>query len=171
MVEPIQEAKLTGFPACGSRSEPRIDGYQGAFEENHHRVYSLAFYMSDNELTAEELAVNTFCRAFGFSRNPDADSVDRALVSELRELMPLGTLSLQSVPCSPSGLRRRAKRVELERAVVQLPPTERLIFLLHDVERYEHVRIGRLLGLSERECVYGLHQARLRVRQLLASAS
>ena len=168
MAEPIQAAKVTGLTACGSRSKSRIDEYPGAFEENRHRVYSLAFYMTDNELAAEELAVNTFCRAFAFSHNPDVESVDRALITELRELMPLGTLSLRSVPFSPDGFARRAKRVEMERAVVQLPPTERLIFLLHDVERYEYVRIAGLLGLSERECAHGLHQARLRVRQLLA---
>jgi RNA polymerase sigma-70 factor (ECF subfamily) len=52
--------------------------------------------------------------------------------------------------------------------VVQLPPTERLVFLLHDVEGYEHARIARMLGLSENESRYGLHQARLRLRQLLA---
>jgi DNA-directed RNA polymerase specialized sigma24 family protein len=67
------------------------------------------------------------------------------------------------------GLRRNTKRVELELAVVQLPPTERMIFLLHDVERYDHSRISRILGLSEQESAYGLHQARLRLRELLTS--
>jgi DNA-directed RNA polymerase specialized sigma24 family protein len=57
----------------------------------------------------------------------------------------------------------------LERAVVQLPATERLVFLLHDVERYEHARISRLLGLNEQESALALHQARLRLRELLAA--
>jgi RNA polymerase sigma-70 factor, ECF subfamily len=52
---------------------------------------------------------------------------------------------------------------------VQLPVTERLIFLLHDVESYEHSRIAKLIGISESESVYGLHQARLRMRELLAA--
>ena len=69
------------------------------------------------------------------------------------------------------GMPRNIKRVELECAVVELPPTERMIFLLHDVECCEHARIGRLLGLSEQESLVGLHQARLRLRELLASAA
>ena len=170
MAARTEEAKLTGFPARVARREEHVQAYQEAFEESRHRVYSLAFWMTDNELIAEELAVNTFCRAFALSPDPDAESVDRALVSELRELMPLGSLSLQCAPCSEVvGLRRNTKRVELERAVVQVPATERMVFLLHDVERYDHARISRLLGLSEQESACGLHQARLRLRELLAS--
>jgi RNA polymerase sigma-70 factor (ECF subfamily) len=166
----IQEAKLTGFPGCVFRPAARVEAYQEAFEENRHRVYSFAFWMTDNELVAEELMLNTFCRAFALSSHPDAESVDRALVAELRELMPLGALTLQCAPCSEVvGLHRNTKRVDLERAVVQLPATERLVFLFHDVERYDHARISRTVGLSERESAYGLHQARLRLRELLAA--
>ena len=170
MASSIGEAKLT-FPACISRAEARVQAYQEAFTENRHHVYSLAFLMTDNELVAEELMINAFCRAFALSPDPDRESVDRALVTELRELMPLGSLTLECAPCEEVvGLRRNTKRVELERAVVQLPAMERMVFLLHDVERYEHARIGRLLGLTEQESAYGLHQARLRLRELLAAS-
>jgi len=56
----------------------------------------------------------------------------------------------------------------LENAVAQLPATERLIFLMHDVEGYDHARISRTIGVSEIESGYGLHQARLKMRELLA---
>ncbi len=172
MTARIEEAKLTRFPSRVSLLGMQIQSYQETFEESRHRVYSLAFWMTDNELLAEDLAVNTFCRAFALSSDPDAENVDRALIAELRELMPLGSLALQCAPCSRVlGLRRNIKRAELERAVVQLPPTERLIFLLHDVERYDRARIGRLLGLSQQESACGLHQARLRLRELLSAAS
>jgi RNA polymerase sigma-70 factor (ECF subfamily) len=60
------------------------------------------------------------------------------------------------------------KRVHLERAVVQLPATEKLIFLFHDVEGYEHLSIARLLGISEDESKLGLHQARVFVREFVS---
>jgi DNA-directed RNA polymerase specialized sigma24 family protein len=44
-----------------------------------------------------------------------------------------------------------------------------MIFLLHDVEAYDHARISRTLGVSEQESQLGLHQARLCLRQLLAN--
>jgi DNA-directed RNA polymerase specialized sigma24 family protein len=36
------------------------------------------------------------------------------------------------------------------------------------VESYDHARIARTLGLSDEESRLGLHQARLRMRELLA---
>ena len=166
----IGQPNVSGFATAISRPEARARAYQEVFEENRHRLYSLAFYMSGNELVAEELMVNTFCRAFACSPDPDVETIDRALVTELRELMPLGALTLECAPAADVvGLRRNTKRVELEAAVAQLPATERMIFLLHDVERCDHARIGRLLGLNDQESSYGLHQARLRLRELLAS--
>jgi RNA polymerase sigma-70 factor, ECF subfamily len=171
MAATIQEAKWSIFPASATSEEARVHACQEAYEENRHRVYSLAFWMTDNELAAEELMINTFCRVFASSAAPDADAVDRALLAELRELMPLGCLTLECAPCqNVVGMRGNTKRVDLERAVVQLPATERMVFLLHDVERYDHARIGRMLGLTEQECASGLHQARLRLRELLAAA-
>ena len=58
--------------------------------------------------------------------------------------------------------------VDAERAVMQVPATERLIFMMHDVECYEHERIARSLGITEDESRQGLHQARLRVRNLVS---
>jgi DNA-directed RNA polymerase specialized sigma24 family protein len=43
-----------------------------------------------------------------------------------------------------------------------------MIFLLHDVEGYDHARICQYLGLSENESRHGLHQGRLLLRKLLA---
>ncbi len=125
--------------------------------------------MTDHELAAEELAANTFLRAFASNDSPRAEQIDRAFLAEVRELTPLPGLSLcATVPAEVPNVRGNVKRVHLERAVVQLPATEKLIFLLHDVEGYEHSRIARLLGVSEDETRLGLHQARLRIRELVA---
>ena len=169
MAATLQQAKAAGFPALISRPEARVQAYKEAFEAQSHRIYSLAFRMTDNEVVAEELMVNAFCRAFATSPDPDAETIDRALLTELRELMPVGVLTLE---CAPStevvSLRRNHKRVDLERAVVQLPATERMIFLMHDVDGYDHARISRILGCTEQESAYAVHQARLRMRELLA---
>ncbi len=164
-------AKITDFTAILPVSrEAAAERYQQVYERDRHRIYSLAFWMTDNELAAEELMKNAFWRAFAASPDPSAETVDRALISELREQMPLGVLTLESVSCEQIlSLRRNTLRVHLERAVVQLPATERMIFLMHDVEAYDHGRIARMLGLSEKDSQQGLHQARLRLRELLAA--
>ena len=148
----------------------QLDSYQAIYEQNRHRVYALAFWMTDNEISAEEMTGNVFRRAFARSANPSPDAIDRALLTEVRGLVTLGSLTLH---CDDStdvlNVRRNILRVHLERAVVQLPATERLIFLFHDVEGYDHRRIGRLLGINQAESQFGLHQARLRIRELVAS--
>ena len=65
------------------------------------------------------------------------------LSNEIRELMPVGLLQLQTTEVRPmAAIRGNVKKVHLERAVVtKLPPTERLIFLMHDVESYDHQRL------------------------------
>ena len=171
MASGTHEAKLTGLAAyLPNAVEARAENYKQVFEEHRHRVYALAFWMTDNELAADEIMSATFCRAFAGSVDPSAESVDRALMTELREIMAIGYLTLECAPATEiHNVRGNTKRVHLERAVVQLPATERLIFLLHDVERYDHARISRTVGVTEEESRLGLHQARLRLRELLAS--
>ena len=149
--------------------ESSLESNRKIYERNRHRVYSLSFFMTDNELAAEELMIQSFRRAFTEGADATDDDIDRALVAELRESMPLGDLTLHGAPCDRVlSVRRNTLRVDLERAVVQLPSTEKLAFLMHDVEGYDYARIARLLGLGEKESCQAVHQARLRLRELLA---
>jgi RNA polymerase sigma-70 factor (ECF subfamily) len=148
----------------------RLDSYQAIYEQNCHRVYALAFWMTGNEMAAEDMTSSIFQRAFAHSASPSPDAIDRALLSEVRRLAPIGILSLRSGRVTEAvSARRNMLRVHLEQAVLQLPVTERLIFLFHDAENYEHSRIARLLGITMAESQLGLHEARLRIRELVAS--
>lgn len=143
--------------------------YNKIYKENCDRIYSLSFWMTDNELAAEELSKNTFLRAFARADQPVPEQIDRAFLAEVREFNSVGVLTLNSRISSPSAsIHGNIKRIHLERAVVQLPATEKLIFLLHDVESYSHERISRLLGITEQESQTGLHEARLQIRNLIA---
>ena len=169
----VEGLNVAIFPALVQQvRQAAVDAYKDVFEGHRHRVFSLAFYMTDNEMTAEDVLTNVFCRAFVKSPKPDAETVDRALVTELREMMPIGSLSLQCDPAvKAEQVRTNTRRADLERAVVELPPTERMVFLMHDVEGYDHARIARTLGITESESRQGLFQARLKIRELLAKVS
>lgn len=150
-------------------AESRTAEYSTIYGEHCHRIYSLAFWMTDNELTAEQLSANVFLRAFSISASPRTEQIDQAFLAEVREITPLGTLTLECAASHESrSVYGNIKRVHLERAVVQLPATERLIFLLHDVEGYEHQKIARLLGIDEKKSQFGLHQARVQIRELVS---
>lgn len=167
--ESLPFAVVQFLPSTNSR---RMSRYRAIYEANRHRIYSFAFWMTDSELLAENISERTFLRAFSLSEKPSDETIDRALLRELQseESVSLEPLQLQCSPVNEiSGVRRNTKRVELERAIVQLPHTERMIFCMHDGGGYDHARVARTLGISEDESRHGLHQARLRIRELVSS--
>jgi RNA polymerase sigma-70 factor (ECF subfamily) len=60
-------------------------------------------------------------------------------------------------------------RIDLERALSSLPAGCRTVFVLHDVEGFEHKEIGGLLGIADGTSKSQLHKARMRLRQTLAA--
>jgi RNA polymerase sigma-70 factor (ECF subfamily) len=60
-------------------------------------------------------------------------------------------------------------RMDLERALATLPGGARAVFVLHDVEGFEHREIGELLGISDGTSKSQLHKARMRLRAALAA--
>lgn len=61
-------------------------------------------------------------------------------------------------------------RVNLQRAVDQLPPGYKSVFVLHDVQGYEHNEIAQMMGCSIGNSKSQLHKARMRLRDLLQEA-
>ncbi|MGA2889142.1 MAG: sigma-70 family RNA polymerase sigma factor [Terracidiphilus sp.] len=62
-------------------------------------------------------------------------------------------------------------RLALERAVADLPAGYRLVFVLHDIEGYEHPEIAALLDCSIGNSKSQLHKARLKLRDALRTSS
>lgn len=142
------------------------------FESHRHRIFSLAFYMTGNELEAEEILLNTFVAAFRQSERPDALGIDSALIRELRDRFCLEPELPAATPPGRCGVRlQNVRRPELEAALLDLPANERLLYLLRDVEGYSPRSIAELLGLSQPELQHQLFSARLRLCQRLAVVS
>lgn len=174
MSSSFQELPIAIVQFLPSANSKRLKRCRAIYEANRHRIYSFAFWMTDSELLAEDISERTFLRAFSVSEKPSDESIDRALLRELRseESVSLGPLQLRCAPVvEVSSVRRNTKRTELERAIVQLPHTERMIFCMHDGDGYDHARIARTLGITEDESRHGLHQARLRIRELVNTKS
>jgi RNA polymerase sigma-70 factor, ECF subfamily len=170
MASTIQTAKLGFATYIPAATQDRIERYEAVYDNNRHRIYSLAFYMTGNELAADELLASTFARVFSNGAEVSVDQIDGAFLCELREIMPIGILTLNCASATDvHNVRRNTLRTYLERAVIQLPATEKLAFLLHDVESYDHNRIARIIGTTEEESMNAVHQARLRLREILAT--
>jgi RNA polymerase sigma-70 factor (ECF subfamily) len=55
----------------------------------------------------------------------------------------------------------------LERSIDKLPPGYRTVFVLHDVQGYEHNEIAGIMGCSVGNSKSQLHKARTKLRDLL----
>jgi RNA polymerase sigma-70 factor (ECF subfamily) len=148
------------------------------YDSHRHRTFSLAYYMTGNELEAEQILANTFVRAFRAAEEPNAQDVDAALLEELRERHHLGLNNAAAAPptavsvvdSSADLAGGNVRRTDLEEAVRSLPAPERFLFLLRDVEGYTPAAIAEFLNLPEAQVQRGLFAARIRLRRLLAAA-
>jgi len=62
---------------------------------------------------------------------------------------------------------REGLGLDLERAVARLPEKARLVFVLHDVEGFNHAELSRMLGLAEGTSKSQLFRARRMLRDLM----
>ena len=83
----------------------------------------------------------------------------------LRERAPAPPDRLEMIP--PAHGLARVDRLDLERAISQLPPGYRQVLVLRDVEGYTHEEIGRFLGIDPGTSKSQLFHARRAMRGLL----
>jgi RNA polymerase sigma-70 factor (ECF subfamily) len=57
--------------------------------------------------------------------------------------------------------------MDIKKAIGELPPGYRSVFVLHDVEGFEHSEVARMLGISIGTSKSQLHKARLKLRGML----
>ena len=136
------------------------------FESHRHHIFSVAYYMTGDEREAETILQHTFIDAFERESAPSIATVDEALMVQIRRRFSLDPVP--AVEAHVEGLgNRNVRRTDLEEAVWQMPESERLCFLLRDVEGYDAARIAGLLQISERDVQRTVFSARLRMRSLL----
>lgn len=158
--------------AVRAMKQTAIQRQRDVYDSHRHRTFALAFYMTGNEMEAEEILTSTFVRAFSSSPEPDARQIDSALMGELEKRFTLGEHEAAATPeaVSVDGANlsgRNVRRTELEEAIQMLPATERLLFLLRDVEGYTPADIADLLKIPESKVHRSLFSARIRLRQSL----
>ncbi|MGC9292208.1 MAG: RNA polymerase sigma factor [Acidobacteriaceae bacterium] len=164
---PAPTVLIVSEAVCCTPGQRRRDIY----ESHRHHVYSVAYYMTGNEMDAENILEATFLRVFqGAPVQPGLEQIDRALLAELQKQFSFAATATEDVPSGgqdafPLG---NVRRTELEEAVWGLPETERFFFLLRDVEGLSLERIAQLVSFPVAAVRQTLHAARLRLRQQLS---
>jgi RNA polymerase sigma-70 factor (ECF subfamily) len=152
------------------------------------RVYSLCLRMLGNVAEAEDLTQEAFLqlhRKIATFRGDSAFStwlhrltINVVLMNLRRKGLNLISLDEALDPSPEYGPARSfgapdlrlsgsIDRMTLEKAVEALPAGYRLIFVLHDIEGYEHNEIATMLDCSIGNSKSQLHKARMKLREAL----
>lgn len=166
------------------------DAFASLFHSHKARIYSVCLRMTNNAAEAEDLTQDAFLQVFRKLATFRGDSalstwlyriaVNTVLMHFRKKV--LRQISLDEPYNQDAKVVRReygsrddrltgsVDRIALARAIKELPDGYRTIFLLHEVEGYEHQEIAELLDCSVGNSKSQLHKAKLRIRELLGRA-
>jgi RNA polymerase sigma-70 factor (ECF subfamily) len=164
------------------------EAFEGLYGLHKRRVYSLCLRMTGNTAEAEDLTQEAFLQLYrkiatfrgesAFSTWLHRLAVNVVLMHLRKKGLPEVSLDEALEPQHEDGPRKdigardnvlagSIDRVNLERAIESLPPGYRIIFVLHDIEGYEHNEIAEMMGCSIGNSKSQLHKARMKLRDLL----
>ena len=164
------------------------DAFRVLYDKHKRRVYSLCLRMTANTAEAEDLAQDAFLQLYrkiatfrgesAFSTWLHRLSVNVVLMHLRKKSLPVVSLEettqgteddspKKDFGADDVALAGSIDRLQLQRAVSDLPPGYRTIFVLHDIEGYEHNEIAGLVGCSIGNSKSQLHKARMKLRDLL----
>ena len=179
---------LTEAEAIEKAKGGDAEAFEALYGFHKRRVYSLCLRMTGNTAQAEDFTQDAFMqlyRKIGTFRGESAFStwlhrlaVNVVLMHLRKKSLPVVSLEETTqageddTPKKDFGAEDLAlagsiDRLQLQRAVDDLPPGYRTIFVLHDVEGYEHNEIATIVGCSIGNSKSQLHKARMKLRDLL----
>ena len=162
------------------------EAFEALYRHHASRIYTLASRMAGSPEDGEDLLQEIFLQAWrkigGFKGDSAVGTwlyrlalnhcLDFVRSRQARMDKATDTIDDDSRPAALTARRdSRAERIDLERAMQQLPPGCREVFVLHDVEGFEHHEIGTLLGISEGTSKSQVHKARMKLRGILNGAT
>ena len=189
---PTEVRELSEAEAIQRAQQGDAEAFERIYRLHNRRVYALCLRMVGNTAEAEDLTQEAFLQLFrkiGTFRGESAFStwlhrlaVNVVLMRLRKKTLAATSLDEATEPDEDAGGPRKdiggpdlrlsgsVDRVNLERAVEQLPPGYRSIFVLHDVQGYEHNEIAVIMNCSIGNSKSQLHKARMRLRELLQEA-
>jgi RNA polymerase sigma-70 factor (ECF subfamily) len=163
-----------------------MDAFEKVYRRYTQRVYSHCLRIVRNSADAEDLTQEVFIQLFRKINTFRGDSsfttwLHRLTVNQV--LMHLRKPIVKTEKTTEDGATpirivrgtenpsRMAQidRIALDHAIAELRPGYRMVFILHDIEGYDHEEIGKILGCAVGTSKSQLHKARLRLRQFLTT--
>ncbi len=175
---------VSDFELTQAASQGDMVAFEEVYQRHHRRVYSICLRMLQNAFEAEDLTQDVFIqlyRKIGSFRGDSAFTtwLHRLTVNQVlmhfrkrnvkfEKTTEEGETPEQTVPGTQNPFKMPiVDKIALESAIDQLPNGYKNVFVLHDVEGFEHEEVARILGCSVGTSKSQLHKARLKLRKLL----
>ena len=180
----VSTVTATDFELTQAAAKGDMSAFEEIYQRHHRRVYSICLRMLQNAYEAEDLTQDVFIQLYrkvGSFRGDSAFTtwlhrmtVNQVLMhfrkrnvkyektteeGDTPDQVVAGTADPEKMPI--------VDKIALENAIDQLPMGYKNVFVLHDVEGFEHEEVARILGCSVGTSKSQLHKARLKLRKLL----
>ena len=182
--ESVVDESASDLDLCRLAADGNLAAFEVIYQRYHRRTYSLTLRMTSSQTEAEDLTQEVFIQLFrkvGSFRGDSAFTtwlhrmtVNQVLMhfrkrnvkyektteeGDTPDQLVAGTADPDKMPI--------VDKIALESAIDQLPMGYKNVFVLHDVEGFEHEEVARILGCSVGTSKSQLHKARLKLRKLL----
>ena len=182
--------RLSEAEAIEKAKQGDAQAFEVLYNLHKRRVYSLCLRMTANAAEAEDLTQEAFLQLYRKIATFRGESAFSTWLHRMAVNVVLMRLRKKGLPVVPleetieteeeapkkelggedAKLAGSIERLHLERAIERLPPGYRTIFVLHDVEGYEHNEIAGIVGCSIGNSKSQLHKARLKLRDFLKTS-
>ncbi|MFN2502170.1 MAG: RNA polymerase sigma factor [Pyrinomonadaceae bacterium] len=169
---------------CRLAAQGSLAAFEVIYARYHRRTFSLCLRMTSSQTEAEDLTQEVFIQLFrkiGSFRGDSAFSTWLHRLTVNQVLMHFRRRSVKNERTSEDGempeqtvhgtsnpdRMQVVDRIALKNAISELPNGYRNVFVLHDVEGFEHEEVARMMGISVGTSKSQLHKARLKLRGLL----
>jgi RNA polymerase sigma-70 factor (ECF subfamily) len=177
-------SKTTDLELARTAAGGDMPAFEELYKRHHRRVYSVCLRMLQNTSEAEDLTQDVFIqlyRKIGSFRGDSAFTtwLHRMTVNQVLMHFRKRTVKFEKTTeegetpdqvVTGTGNPHKMQivdKIALDNAIDQLPTGYKNVFVLHDVEGFEHEEVAKILGCSVGTSKSQLHKARLKLQKLL----
>ncbi|MEW6731681.1 MAG: RNA polymerase sigma factor [Acidobacteriota bacterium] len=174
------DTELVAISAAGED----MSTFEELYRRYYRRVYCLCLRMTANVADAEDLAHDVFLQVQRNIRSFRGEATFASWLHRITVNQVLMRFRKKSTRCElttedgemPEVVMPNTEKpsnmpiidhIAIACAIERLPTGYRKVFLLHDVDGYEHEEIARILGISAGTSKSQLHKARMKLRGIL----
>ncbi|MFN8574219.1 MAG: RNA polymerase sigma factor [Gemmatimonadaceae bacterium] len=177
-----QPARLDESDTVARAARGDVAAFEALYRATAGRVYALCIRLTGDRQAADEALQDVYVRIWEKLAQFKGESsfatwVHRLCVNQLLETrrkdsrrearVVAADLSVHDAMVPRGEAADSDTRLDLERALPRLSPGARQVFVLHDVQGYEHTEIAKLLGIAESTVRVQLHRARKQLMEVL----